>query len=1579
MKQCIHFGIPQILFLVLVFPGSKLAYCQVEAQSIRDDLPYHVQPTRYILRLQPIPEDNINSIPALMPVLNLRRQFQTSLLTITLSSHLEEWATYEVKIHFSGKMTTPEEWGLFMNKYIDRRSGEKKWYVGTKLKPGMARKMFPCFDGSDYKTSFSISIARSDASKATILSNTKKKSVVPMKGADGWSWETFHYTPRMLPSSIGFTMFELDEVVSGNIPGTDVTIYGNKDMVTELGKMLRDFMKLFAFLNDYLERTLPLDKIDVIVFPNFVVDTDTNSWGLIFMSDYFIPTDWTALHGLLDQWFRHFVTPLNHESPLSRALHKIIFWASGLTSWNPTYHLDGLFDVDSSPKMYTERYEWLLRMLNYSMSAETFRLGLKHFVGDRQAFSTYTDSVLWHFMTRSGHHENTLDSSITVQDIAYSWVGLDQSAGDGGEITDSEDFTWSRADQDHILTEQNSRLDRLPIATVQRNYADGTALVEQHVFVKKRKQSTGRTDSFWWIPIIFLTPDNLDPSILQLNTWMQGEHVVRLFVVNYDLHNWRLILQYLKSDKYYRIPELTRSKLLYDAWNMAYFGELDMETALKMSSYLSKETSKVVWEPFLNLINEFLEYISDTSAEPLLERYILKQLLNAKSAGASWISYQTLCRYGYDLCINDFREAYKFWMKQDDLEYKLTYEQFCYTFKYGNMDEFEYGLEYLTKHDIKDKWNYSNLFFLLQTLAICPTDADKINRYFSVIFLEKNGNFSDVDLMTILIRFRNHAQGRWMTLLDFLSHNFASVKDRVANAPHLWNMIVSEMTRHFITQEGLNENTTSRLENMSQAGPTGYEDKRSTGRSVSKRSVDLTDVKEHIADSRLPRDVIPTAYKLELQPYPEEGHFRGHVQINITCQEPTNTITLHAHDSLQIAHSEVTLKQVGGRPTATQTKDPLVKTEYPFNHKGYGSPTTVVVPLTISSTKKEPSKQWYVITLAEKLKKGLLYQLDVAFTGALTAESTQGFFRASHQLHRTKEERWFAATKMSPSNARRVFPCFDEPDLKTPFEISVAHPVRMVALSNMPVKTSEEMVNETGWTMDHFEETPPMSTFSVAIAVLDLQSVSTPEGTDGVNISVFARPSFLSQVQGVLEKTTLIESDFINDEALAWRLAGEIAQQWFGHLVTPAWWSDARINKALANYLATLASNQDKWNWNLVISYSLYYEYSKMHPYANVASQEEYIKITKAKWLLRMLNYTLTENTFKDGLRKFLQERKFKTFQEDDLWGALTTQAREDKTLDEPITVKQIADSWILKDRFPVVTHVFLRQRPHDVQERDSLVWWVPLVYLTPDNLDPSSSHEPVVWMKEEKHTSLINLPGPDFFIIVNPDEVVMVRISKFNNVEQFILKQEYARFLLTRLSEKLGDPKPDECPKKTKLRIIARDFLCRLGHKPCVTEAREAYAKWMQSDDPNEGNPLLNVTILEGNGNFTESDVRLVLNMLTGDATGYTTLFNFLSQNFDELKQRLTGKSHLWEYLVHRAVECFNTQEGLNMVSELYVTRQGEFGVAEPIVEQTIRLITAEAQWSDQNLPAMEAWLDAHLIVDGSTDVPEISSTVAP
>lgn len=79
-------------------------------------------------------------------------------------------------------------------------------------------------------------------------------------------------------------------------------------------------------------------------------------------------------------------------------------------------------------------------------------------------------------------------------------------------------------------------------------------------------------------------------------------------------------------------------------------------------------------------------------------------------------------------------------------------------------------------------------------------------------------------------------------------------------------------------------------------------------------------------------------------------------------------------------------------------------------------------------------------------------------------------------------------------------------------------------------------------------------------------------------------------------------------------------------------------------------------------------------------------------------------------------------------------------------------------------------------------------------------------------------------------------------------------------------------------------------------------------------------------------------------------------------LFSRFDKKPHLWNSLVTSATTVFKTQEGLDMVSELYVEKQGDFGTAEFIVERALKNIKEETKWSDENLPIIETWLDQYL-----------------
>lgn len=83
----------------------------------------------------------------------------------------------------------------------------------------------------------------------------------------------------------------------------------------------------------------------------------------------------------------------------------------------------------------------------------------------------------------------------------------------------------------------------------------------------------------------------------------------------------------------------------------------------------------------------------------------------------------------------------------------------------------------------------------------------------------------------------------------------------------------------------------------------------------------------------------------------------------------------------------------------------------------------------------------------------------------------------------------------------------------------------------------------------------------------------------------------------------------------------------------------------------------------------------------------------------------------------------------------------------------------------------------------------------------------------------------------------------------------------------------------------------------------------------------------------------------------------------------RFEDKTNLWDNLVSSATGVFTTQEGYDMVSALYVQRQGEFGSADHIIEKSLKNIKEETKWSDENLPVIEKWLDDYLKTVNTTD----------
>jgi aminopeptidase N len=189
--------------------------------------------------------------------------------------------------------------------------------------------------------------------------------------------------------------------------------------------------------------------------------------------------------------------------------------------------------------------------------------------------------------------------------------------------------------------------------------------------------------------------------------------------------------------------------------------------------------------------------------------------------------------------------------------------------------------------------------------------------------------------------------------------------------------------------------------------------------------------------------------------------------------------------------------------------------------------------------------------------------------------------------------------------------------------------------------------------------------------------------------------------------------------------------------------------------------------WPMTILYSIYYEFSKRYPHSRITAMKQETIASKTELVLRMLNFTIGEETFQKGLKNFIIDREYKTFFTQDVYDALTKQALADNKIPQSASINAIVQSWTEKDRLPLLTvtrnyqsktanlkqKLFLRERPHDVPDKDKLLWWIPIVMVTEEELNFKNT-TPIVWMKNEREMDISAIPSSDKFIIINPEEI---------------------------------------------------------------------------------------------------------------------------------------------------------------------------------------------------------------------------------
>jgi aminopeptidase N len=427
-------------------------------------------------------------------------------------------------------------------------------------------------------------------------------------------------------------------------------------------------------------------------------------------------------------------------------------------------------------------------------------------------------------------------------------------------------------------------------------------------------------------------------------------------------------------------------------------------------------------------------------------------------------------------------------------------------------------------------------------------------------------------------------------------------------------------------------------------------------------------------DGRLPATVTPQRYALALRVDPTQTRFSGTTSIEVAVPEPTWNVVLHARDmsvSRAVAH-------VAGAPDVPATASTRLA-------------NGGVVPDEL------------VLTFSRPLPQGPAI-LEIAYDAPFAADLAG--------LYRVKEgDAWYAYTQFEATDARRAFPCFDEPGFKTAYDVSITAPRGMIALANAPETSHEDAPD--GTVVHHFDTSRPLPSYLVAFAVGDFDVVQgqtspfpiravTPKGKGGLTslaleasaalvgklgeyfdvrypypkLDVVAVPDFAA---GAMEnpglvtfREELLEIDPARATTTARRrqariIAHEFAHQWFGDLVTAKWWDDIWLNEGMATWAQS--KMVDAWKpsfgatteeiagvQHVMDTDALHAARAVRQPVHSVSEAiESFDGLTyeKGAAVLRMLESWLGPDIFRRGVQRYVHASAWGIANANDLFDAL--------------------------------------------------------------------------------------------------------------------------------------------------------------------------------------------------------------------------------------------------------------------------------------------------------------------------------------
>lgn len=517
---------------------------------------------------------------------------------------------------------------------------------------------------------------------------------------------------------------------------------------------------------------------------------------------------------------------------------------------------------------------------------------------------------------------------------------------------------------------------------------------------------------------------------------------------------------------------------------------------------------------------------------------------------------------------------------------------------------------------------------------------------------------------------------------------------------------------------------------------------------------------------KLPKQVHPIEYAIWIKPDVKALTFAGRETVKIQMEQATSQLVLNAAD-LAISDAQLDGKSI---------------------------PKTAI--------KLDPKNELLTIVAPAELYPGE-HSLGLKFTGKIN-QFGRGLFYGRYQEQGTGAKKLFLGTQFEASDARRLFPCWDEPAFRARFQLTAVVPENWMAVSNMPVTTENQV---TGGREVEFEPTPPMSSYLNVFCAGEFDAVESE--MDGVKLRITTTKGKAESARYALEATaqilhyyndyfgvpyplpkldqlaipggfggamenwggityyeTALLFDPANSSAATKQrvyevIAHEVAHQWFGDLVTMAWWDNLWLNEGFASWMGTKCTAHFNPQWEVWLEKNLPRDPTRRtgivkeqamegdarattHPIQQKIETEDEannafddITYKKGQSFLRMLENFLGEEDFRAGIRRYIQAHQYSNSTTADLWKALSEASGK--------PVVDIAAAWTEQPGFPVVkvkreanNKVTFSQERFTINFHDSadLIWKIPLTYM----IDGQSA--PATLLMSEKTITLEDVPS---------------------------------------------------------------------------------------------------------------------------------------------------------------------------------------------------------------------------------------------